>query len=390
MTGCGMKGAALLLAATAMLAGPAGVAGAETGDGWPLLIGPPLALFDRGPAAEIRITLPRTAETAPGLFRAVLEPVREEMSGFRREAEAAMQEAEEDPDYRWQAWTYEVAFDERYARAPYASLLRTDFTYTGGAHPNTDFAVVNFDSDAGVEIYLSDLFDDISPGSPVLRAIADHVRADLAAQKSERFGETVSPDDEELAVVGPEAATFALFTLEPAAGGDGAAGITVHFPPYAVGAYAEGAYEAFVPAEVFAGHLADRFSGLFGGTRLDMARLTHWEWPGVLVLSDTLRQDQRLTSPFRFSGEAPTYWFHEGIAHVRVTDDDGALIGEGFVTWDPEAPASGVAAGMVRFSGEVAFDTPATPGGTVVFQADDTGSEPGDPVEAIPVFVSFE
>src|SRR5262249_37663598 len=43
--------------------------------------------------------------------------------------------------------------------------------------------------------------------------------------------------------------------------------LTFHYPPYAVGPYAEGEYVAFVPWETLKPYLTPEGVGIFGGTR---------------------------------------------------------------------------------------------------------------------------
>lgn len=374
------------LAGTA-LAGESGLAGES--DGWPELIGPALVIDDVSAAAEIRVALARTSETVPALFRLTLSRAKAELGAFKRDAESELDSAGDNPDFPWRAWSYEIVFDERYAREPLYSLLESKFTFTGGAHPNTDFDVVNFDVRTGAEFGLYDLFDDVAEGSPVLAAMSAYVRDDLAAQKSVRFGETIGADDESLDVVTPSAETFRLFTLEPAADAAGAAGLTVHFPPYAVGAYAEGSYEVFVPADVFVSHLNADYADAFGGRPVDLEHVANWEFPGALLLSAAPRNDQTVSSPLALSGEAPSHWFFEGVAAVEVRDDNGAALGRGFVSWDPAAPTSGVAAGMVAYSGEVTFDPPPGQAGTVVIGQEDVSDGEAGPVESVAIYVRF-
>jgi len=384
----GSRGAAALAGAVMLTAIAATNAVAGDSD-WPELIGPALVFEDVSDAAEIRVAMARTAETVPGLFRLTLARAKAELGAFKRDARAEMEEIGDNADFPWRAWSYEIVFDERFARAPLFSLLESQFTFTGGAHPNTTFDVVNFDTRSGAEFGLYDLFDDVADGSPVLTAMTDYVRADLARQKAERFGDMLGDNGESLEAVTPSAETFRLFTLEPAADAEGAAGITVHFPPYAVGAYAEGSYEVFVPADIFAGHLTPDYAPFFGGQPVDFQHVTNWEYPGALLLSATPRDDVPITSPLTLTGEAPTHWFFEGIANVEVRDENGNALGRGFVSWNPGSPTSGVAEGMVAYSGEVEFETSSTESGTVVIGEEDVSDGEGGPVESVAIYVRF-
>ncbi|MEJ8571351.1 Gmad2 immunoglobulin-like domain-containing protein [Microbaculum marinum] len=384
--------AGYILIVTGLIAACAGLParGSDGPGGWPDLIGPPLVLQDSSEAADIRVALARTSETVPALFRLTLSRAKSEMAAFGRDAEAEYAEFGDDPDYPWRPWSYDIVFEERYAREPVFSLLESKFTYTGGAHPNTDFDVINFDVRSGREFGLFELFGDLSDGAPVLAAMTEFTRRDLAAQKSERFGETVGEGDESLDVVTPTADTFRLFTLTPARDAAGAAGITVHFPPYAVGAYAEGSYEVFIPAEVFAPYLTPEYASLFGGEPVGLESVTNWEFPGALLLSASPRNGEAVSSPLALSGEAPSHWFFEGVAGVEVLDENGTSLGTGYVTWDTAVPTSGIAAGMVAYSGTVEFAEPTGQTGIVVISEDDPSDGEAGPVERVPIYVEFD
>ncbi len=126
-----------------------------------------------------------------------------------------------------QRLTVEVA----YADATLASLLTTEDTYTGGAHPNLVYrsALYRMTGRQPARLSLSDLFD---PASTYRAMLLELVVADLRAQKTERGA-------------GPVPETFALrditiYTISPYA-------LTFHFAPYVAGAYAEGAYVVIFP-----------------------------------------------------------------------------------------------------------------------------------------------
>jgi hypothetical protein len=56
-------------------------------------------------------------------------------------------------------------------------------------------------------------------------------------------------------------------TLAPSTVAGKSSGLTFHFQPYAVGAYAEGSYVAFVAREALTPYLAPQSAALFGGAR---------------------------------------------------------------------------------------------------------------------------
>lgn len=61
-----------------------------------------------------------------------------------------------------------------------------------------------------------------------------------------------------------------------------------------------------------------------------------------------------IESPLEISGSAPGYWFFEGDAPVLLTNWDGLIIAEGYIT----AQGNWMTEGMVEFSGSLQFDIP--------------------------------
>ncbi len=56
-------------------------------------------------------------------------------------------------------------------------------------------------------------------------------------------------------------------TLAPSTEAGKSSGLTFHYPPYAVGPYAEGEYVAFVPWETLKTYLTAEGIRIFGGAR---------------------------------------------------------------------------------------------------------------------------
>lgn len=73
-----------------------------------------------------------------------------------------------------------------------------------------------------------------------------------------------------------------------------------------------------------------------------------------LIQVYTPQPNDRITSPLKITGEARGYWFFEATAPVILTDWDGLIIAEGYVTTDGEWMTED----MVPFSGELEFSKP--------------------------------
>lgn len=150
------------------------------------------------------------------------------------------------------------------------SFLGSYYAYEGGAHPNLSFEMINWDRDAAREVGFGDLFEDTAEARQVVR---DALFDLILAAKRERLGGDGQSDEEMLDTwVRPafesNDAVYERFTFARGADTGVAAGLVYHFAPYAVGSYAEGPYEAAVPASVFLDQLSPTYSGAFSDEAL--------------------------------------------------------------------------------------------------------------------------
>lgn len=128
--------------------------------------------------------------------------------------------------------------------------------------------------------------------------------------------------------------------------------------------------------------------------------------PGAVVASDVQEQidskadlitistpepGNRIVSPLQLSGEARGYWFFEASAPVVLTNWDGEIIAESYVTTDGEWMTEE----KVPFSGTLEFESPYQQGdpefmerGTLIFRKDNPSGMPehDDAVEIPVVF----
>ena len=65
----------------------------------------------------------------------------------------------------------------------------------------------------------------------------------------------------------PKLLKIGAVTLAPSTEAGKSSGLTFHYPPYAVGPYAEGEYVAFVPWETLKPHLSAEGAKIFAGAR---------------------------------------------------------------------------------------------------------------------------
>ncbi len=217
----------LLLALTA--AGRAG-AGEEARPG--------ITLTYVSPEVEVSFRLPWLAEV-PDLLARLRHLALGRLGRFAAEWETPGKEPELFP--RPGRMTHEETVEIRHLGPRLVSLRTTIVEYTGGAHPNGWFETWIWDRRAGRRLDVFDLFDrDCLLGSERLFAALD-----AALREAKRARDWLEPGDDPRVPRAEE--SFAAVTLE--GGPDGyVAAVTLHFAPYALGAYAEGSYALRVPA----------------------------------------------------------------------------------------------------------------------------------------------
>lgn len=181
------------------------------------------------------------------LFAGATQPFTDRL---RRELRAAFDEFEEQAremaadfqgtppaDFEYGADDYEIAyFDESTA-----SVYYREFTYAGGAHPNTNYRAFNFVIEADGEVEEVELEDLFKAGADYMKVLNKPILDELRRQEAQWVvdGEVKSFSPEELA-----------FVLTPR-------GLRFLFSPYAVGPYVQGGFEVDVPYEAL-GDVLDR------------------------------------------------------------------------------------------------------------------------------------
>jgi hypothetical protein len=163
------------------------------------------------------------------------------------------------------------AFERKYAirsvvDGRYVSIVRSDYMDTGGAHPNSDVNTILWDSTADKRISIRPFFTETADGGATMKAMVKAVLASLTAEKKTRdAGESAT--NEWFKGVEPKLLKIGAVTLAPSTVQSKSSGLTFHYPPYAVGPYAEGEYVAFVPWETLKPYLTPEGARIFGGVR---------------------------------------------------------------------------------------------------------------------------
>jgi hypothetical protein len=145
-------------------------------------------------------------------------------AGFQKD----FKNAESLPDPNFSSSFAEATYKVSYGEHGILSIITlAGFYYSGAAHPNSTYLVLNFNLIQGKKIELADLF---IPGVDYLKAISDYCTADLKKQNRLEFAEGALPKAENYGNWN--------ITLQ---------GLLFTFEPYQVGPYAMGPSEVTIP-----------------------------------------------------------------------------------------------------------------------------------------------
>lgn len=185
----------------------------------------------------------------------------------KNSAEAAAARKQDPPLFKEGGWDFERKYQVRSIVADrYISILRNDYTNTRGAHPNSDVNTILWDKADNKRISIRPFFTETADNGATMKAMVKAIIASLKTEKKKRdAGETAT--DEWFKELKPSLLKIGAVTLAPSTEAGKSSGLTFHYPPYAVGPYAEGEYVAFVPWETLKPYLTAEGTRIFGGTR---------------------------------------------------------------------------------------------------------------------------
>jgi hypothetical protein len=182
-------------------------------------------------------------------------------------AEAAASRKQDPVMFRNGAWSFERNYAVRsVVDGHYVSIVRSDYMNTGGAHPNSDVDTILWDATAKKRISIRPFFTETADNGPTMKAMLKDVIASLNIEKKKR-DTTETATAEWYKGLEPKLLKIGAVTLAPSTETDKSSGLTFHYPPYAVGPYAEGQYVAFVPWEALKPYLTPEGVKIFGGAR---------------------------------------------------------------------------------------------------------------------------
>lgn len=216
---------------------------------------------------EASVVIDPALKAYPALYEKLLTSGKRQYDKARREATA---EFKSTPDLfsDGRKFFYKRTDRLRSAIGPYISIVRSNDTYEGGAHPNHVVDTLLWDTQAARFTNIKPFFKEMADGGPTLQRLAHLIRAVLAVEKKARDVEVADPDkDQWLAGVKAKITDIGGIALAPSTEAGKSSGFIVYFSPYAVGAYAEGEYIVFVPYGAFQSALSPTGVALFAGTR---------------------------------------------------------------------------------------------------------------------------
>ncbi|MEO8319881.1 MAG: DUF3298 domain-containing protein [Bradyrhizobium sp.] len=180
----------------------------------------------------------------------------------------ADKERKQDPQmFRNGAWSVDRKYETRsVVEGHYVSIVRSDYMDTGGAHPNSDVNTILWDSSASKRISIRPFFTETADGGATMKAMVKAVLASLTSEKKKRDASETATN-EWFKSVEPKLLRIGAVTLAPSTVQGKSSGLAFHYPPYAVGPYAEGEYVAFVPWETLKPYLTPEGAKIFGGAR---------------------------------------------------------------------------------------------------------------------------
>jgi hypothetical protein len=216
-------------------------------------------------AVEATVFLDAAIKADPALAANSLAEGKRWAEKNRAEAD---KERKADPSlFRDRGWTYERKYSSRSdIGGRYISVLRDDYMNTGGAHPNSDVDTILWDRLTGKRISIRPFFKETADYGPAMELLAREIVLSLKAIKTAR-GIDAAGDMDWYKGIEPKLTKIGAVTLAPSTELGKSSGLTFHYPPYAVGSYAEGGYVAFVPWDKMKPYLSADGLAMFAGSR---------------------------------------------------------------------------------------------------------------------------
>lgn len=250
---------ALIAAAVA-----ATVAACDRGDKAPKIDKAPAAAMAEGPLkyesttpyAKVALALPEAIRSFPDLYSDIYQT---EVGALKDYVEGAQSDRSEFGSANLPPYEKSITYSDSVETDRLFSMIRTDFDYSGGAHPNTVATGILWDKSLNKRITAEDLFAKDADRAALSRTLCqaiDTAKKGRPGSVPLSSGNTWKcPDLKELNVI--------------LAGGDTpkkASGIIFLINAYEVGPYVEGAYYIVLPLEAVRQAINPAYASEFGGT----------------------------------------------------------------------------------------------------------------------------
>jgi hypothetical protein len=194
------------------------------------------------------------------LFNLLNARAKADMADFLKNAEQEAAGRPEDSDAVWKPHDQTVTYLEQFRTNNFVSYLQMTTVVQGDGPPSVTFSTINYDKALRREFGLGDILEGAEDRSRTLEALSNYAREDL----KEKTGED-EESDALLDLSKPDLSVYERFTLCPSTKIGKAAGLTIHFPPDAGGAYAGSEFHVTIPYTVFAKYLKPGMKALFSG-----------------------------------------------------------------------------------------------------------------------------
>jgi hypothetical protein len=234
-------------------------------------------------AAVISVSIEKKLRGDPALVADLMAEGRRFVAKTRAEAD---EEYKDNRDYfrGGRRYTYERGYEFRSLVANrYLSIVRSDGTFTGGAHPNSRADTILWDRAQKKRISVRPFFNETADNGPTMTALATLVRRAVSIERQERregplneherkeflatLDETIAKDEQLRDTIQPSLLKLGPISLAPSMTPDKSSGLTFHFSPYDVDAYAAGPYTVFVPWTDLKPYLSAQGAAIFAGER---------------------------------------------------------------------------------------------------------------------------
>ena len=198
---------------------------------------------------------------APALASELMKDGKGRMAAMQSDADTYK---ETDPEY-FNAYSLSIEWTLAAKAGDLISLEGFTSAYTGGAHGNYGTDARIYDLASGKEVFLRDLLAD--PDAAMQDALPV-VLSEIARLRSEKAGGGGSEETfrgEAADAVSADSLMDGEIGLVASTKANALGGFVVHFAPYEIASYAEGAYKVVVPQTVFHQFLKPQYAGLFAG-----------------------------------------------------------------------------------------------------------------------------